>query len=133
MREVLHELHHHWSFAALDIKEALHAQQIRPAQLHQGIHRSRKHGPWHWFVVSEHKAADAVAMRGLRDEGIALIACRLGQAAGVYLAIDGFMNLGAWIECTQLSAQRRACAFPRNIGFGDDQTIGKNSLLACFG
>jgi hypothetical protein len=72
-------------------------------------------------------------MRGLRDKGIALIACRLGQATGVYLAIDGFMDFGAWIECTQLSAQRRACAFPRNFGFGDDQTIGKNSLLACFG
>src|SRR6476661_2610713 len=132
MREVLHELYHHRSSATLDIKEALYAQQIRPAQLHQGIHRSRKHGPWHWFVVSEHKAADAVAMRGFRDEGIALIACRLGQATGVYFAINGFMNLGARIECTQLSAQRRACAFPRNIGFGDDQTIRKNSLLACF-
>ena len=49
----------------------------------------------------QHEAADAVGVRGLGDEGIALIGGRLGQPAGIELAVDRFENFGARIERAQ--------------------------------
>ena len=81
MREVLHELHHHRSLAAFDIEKAFDTQQVRPAQLHQHVHRTREYGPWHWRFFGQDKTADTIAMSGLRHECVALVGGRLDEAS----------------------------------------------------
>ena len=72
-------------------------------------------------------------MRGVGNEGIALIGGRLGQPAGIERAIDRFQNFGARIERAQSCGKRGAGAFAGNVGLGDDQTVGEDRLLARLG
>jgi hypothetical protein len=65
MREVLHELHQQRSLAAFDIEKAFDTQQVRPAQLHQRIHRTRKYRPWHRRFFGQDKTADTIAVSSL--------------------------------------------------------------------
>ena len=78
----------------------------------------------------QHEAADAVAMRSLRHECVALVGRRLGQPAGVKFAIDGLENFGAGIERTQLRGERGGDAFAGDIGLGDHQAVREDRLLA---
>jgi hypothetical protein len=80
--------------------------------------------------VGQDEAADAVTVRGLRYECIALIGGRLRKMARVKLAIHSFQNFSPLVEPAQLPAQRRRCALAGNIGLGDDQPVGKDRLFA---
>ena len=52
-----------------------------PRMRHQRVHGAREHRPRHRRVFGQHEADDAVAVRGFRHEGVALVGGRLGQPA----------------------------------------------------
>ena len=90
MGQVLHKLHHHRTLAAFHGEKALHPQQVRSAQRNQRVHGFGEGRPRHRPVLRQHETADAVRVRGLRHERIALIAGRLRDPAGIELAVHRF-------------------------------------------
>ena len=133
MREVLHELHQHRSLAALDIEKAFDTQQVRPTQLHQRIHRTRKYRPWHRRFFGQDKTADTIAVSSLRNEWVALVGNRFDEALRIDFTVDRLQDLGPGIEGAQSGGQRAQCAVAGDICLRDDETVGEYRLLARLG
>src|SRR5262249_46387567 len=68
MGEVLDHVHHDRSAAARDVEQALHAQEVAPAQGDERLHGAGESIPRQRRVVAEDEAEDAVAVRGLGEE-----------------------------------------------------------------
>ena len=84
-------------------------------------------------VSFKHEAADAVAVGGLGDEGIALdrpagSVSRLGSSSP--FTATRISALG--VERAQLRSQRVGRAFAGDVGLGDHQPVGQDRLLARF-
>ena len=130
---MLHELHQHRSLAAFDIEKAFDTQQVRPAQLHQRIHRTRKYRPWHRRFFGQDKTADTIAVSSLRNEWVALVGNRFDKALRIDFTADRLQDLGPGIEGAQSGGQRAQCAVAGDICLRDDETVGEYRLPARLG
>ena len=92
----------------------------------------RKNRPGQRRIFGQNEASNAVAVRGLRHECIALVGGRLREAGWIDIAVDRFVDFRAGIERAQPGRQRRAGAFAGNVGLGDDEPVGEDRLLARF-
>ena len=130
---MLHELHQHRSLAAFDIEKAFDTQQVRPTQLHQRIHRTRKYRPWHRRFFGQDKTADTITVGGLRNEWVALVGGRFDKTLRIDFAVDRLQDLRSGIEGAQSRGQRGQPTVAGNIGLRDDETVGEYRLLARLG
>ena len=133
MGKVLHELHQHRPFASFDVEKTFHPQQVRPTQRHQGVHRFSRIPATASASLGQHKTADTVGVRGVGNEGVALIGSRFDKPRRIELPIDRLQNLGPGIEGAQSGGQRAQCAVAGDICLRDDETVGEYRLLARLG
>src|SRR5262249_13002930 len=116
-----------------NIEKAFDTQQVRPAQLHQSVHRASENGPGHRRLFGQDKTADTIAVSGLRNERVTLIGGWFDEAPRIDFTIYRLQDLPAGVESEQWRG--RCCRRPvaGNISFCDDETVGEYRLLARLG